>query len=154
MRKAKAEIYATLIIICIGIYCGVGGIRLGIGSLIKPGSGFAIFWASLVLTLLSFTLLINLLFISTKERISLSKRKEWYKPFISVLSMLIYVALLEKLGYILITVILLFIHFSMQGISSKNWKQIAIASLITTFASYYLFSSLLGLNLPKGYLPI
>jgi putative tricarboxylic transport membrane protein len=63
----------------------------------------------------------------------------------------IFFALFEPLGYAISTSLFLLVmtwYFN----KGKRWTNI-LTSLIYGFASYYIFTSLLGVNLPRGILP-
>jgi putative tricarboxylic transport membrane protein len=63
----------------------------------------------------------------------------------------IYFALFEPLGYAVSTSLFLLVmtHFFNKG---KLWTNV-LTSVLYSFISYYLFSSLLGVNLPRGISP-
>jgi putative tricarboxylic transport membrane protein len=78
--------------------------------------------------------------------------KSSYKVIISVIVVTgLYFVLFEPLGYAVATSLFLLVmtHYFNKG---KLWTNV-LTSVIYGFASYYIFTTLLGVNLPRGILP-
>jgi len=73
------------------------------------------------------------------------------KPAILIVSMSIYTAVLEPLGYVLPTIVLVAVILRVLGVTS--WKALILASLGLSVGAYLLFDRALGIDLPKGALP-
>jgi putative tricarboxylic transport membrane protein len=122
-----------------------------VGSFHKPGPGFAPFLAGLCLGLLS---LISL-FQSLKEK----KREEgagvWTGVHFGKLGLLLavlllYAVLLDTLGFLVGTLLLMLCLFRM--VSPYSWRIVLLASFLATAATYILFVVLLETQLPPGIL--
>jgi putative tricarboxylic transport membrane protein len=61
---------------------------------------------------------------------------------------MIYIAVLESMGYLLCTFLLL--CFLFQVYEKRKWGAIVGGAAATSFLTYVVFSRLLQLNLPKG----
>lgn len=75
---------------------------------------------------------------------------DWRAAAPSVLLFLVYIALLEPLGYLLATTA--FIALAARLLGSRRWGRDLLASLAVTVSVYALFSLALGLRLPAGLL--
>jgi putative tricarboxylic transport membrane protein len=68
-------------------------------------------------------------------------------PFIVVLTLVLYVATLETLGYIITTAIL---AAAVLRVMETKLRVLVLVSLILAVVSYLLFDRLLGVTLPRG----
>ena len=67
---------------------------------------------------------------------------------VTLVSLVIYIAVMDRLGLPLATFLYLF--FSMVYLKRSKWLLALVISLITAVISYYLFIHLLGLSFPTG----
>lgn len=136
------------ILICIGSY------RLGLGGYHNPGPGFLPFWTGVVCGVLSSILLISTL---RKKRKSnggggIFEKVKWRDVILVVASMLIYAAVLEKIGFVISTMI--FVGALLRIIGQLKLRMVAIVAVSTALASYAIFELWLHTQLPKGLLGI
>lgn len=75
---------------------------------------------------------------------------DWRAAAPSVLLFLAYIVLLEPLGYLPATTA--FITLEARLLGSRRWGRDLLAALVVAFSVYALFSLLLGLRLPAGFL--
>ena len=75
-------------------------------------------------------------------------RRGFWVIVITLLSLLIYIAVMDWLGLPLATFLYLF--FSMLYLKPSKWLLALVISVITAVISYYLFIDLLGLSFPTG----
>ena len=75
-------------------------------------------------------------------------RVQWKTVILALVSLFICILIFEPLGFLISTT--LFVGFLFKGIEKKRWSVTILASLLMTFASYYIFKVLLQAELPKG----
>ena len=125
-------------------------LRLGIGSVQTPGPGFLLLWSGILLAILA--IILRLLDYSKKKdrgrTIDLWKGLKWHKVISIPISMFIYIILLPRIGYLMMTFGLLVFLFSIVE-RSKLWIQVVFA-FITVMATYIIFYVWLDVQLPKG----
>jgi putative tricarboxylic transport membrane protein len=135
----------------VGLAFGLGGIRLGLGSLHTPGPGFIPAIMGGVLLLLSVVLLLTVFLSRTGEQEKFTFWKEqgsWRTILYSFLALLGYIIFLDPLGYLLAT--FFFLLYLLKFISGKKlWLALGVA-LLTSAMSYLLFAVGLGVSLPHG----
>ena len=134
----------------ISIFVCVESAQVSLGTFHNPGPGFLPFWAGVVLGTFSIVLILTT-FLNKKGEGKLTevwKGVGWKKVILVLFSLFLYIILLPRIGYITSTVGLMIF---MSGIikRSKLWTDIG-TSLITVLASYFIFDSWLGIQLPKG----
>jgi len=126
--------------------------HLGLGSLHQPGPGSFFFLTGIVTALLSLTILLRSFKMGTSEE---AKGAAFGKRGIAkiipvLLSLFLYAMLMERLGFLIVT-LLLFI-FLLRMIEKKKWWLTILVSLIVTAISYLIFELGLQSQLPKGIL--
>jgi len=125
--------------------------RLEIGKITKPGPGFFPFWLGFALIISSLALTIK----SSREKgepSSLSagmwKGLHWGKVLFCLTILVLYACLLESVGYIISTFLLMLLLF--RTIGGQRWLLVVLGSIITSFATYALFRLWLQVQLPVG----
>ena len=148
----KYDIIPIIFWIGLSIFVMVLSIRLDLGKFHNPGPGLMPFILGILLLIVSFYLLIMSLFkIGGKKETS--KREPTQIDFVKIglvlFSLFVYTLLLEKVGYLITTFLLLIILFRSAG--SKRWRSVLIASTLAVFLTYFVFTSF-GLRFPEGIL--
>ncbi|MDP5276223.1 tripartite tricarboxylate transporter TctB family protein [Chengkuizengella axinellae] len=98
-----------------------------------------------------------LLFIENKEETEQEKakrnisKKEISLLLLIVLFVLLYILLLEAIGFIIVTI--LFLTATSRLLGYTNWIRMLIVFVTFTLVIYFSFNELLGLSLPSGILP-
>jgi putative tricarboxylic transport membrane protein len=124
--------------------------ELEIGTPGSPGSGFMIFGTAGVLGILALHLFIKSL-LSEKRRPEKALEKTHRWRVVSVIAANIaYILILQPVGYLLGTFLLM--GFLFQINEKGKWFSSLWGAALTSFVSYFLFSRLLGLNLPRGWI--
>jgi putative tricarboxylic transport membrane protein len=143
MQK-PGEIVAGLCFLAIGIAFVVSSVKLKIGVPTEPQPGFFPFFDGIILIVLSALFL----FQARRGRVGDSPAfgKVW-GPAIVVLALILYVAVLETLGYVITTAILAAV---VLRVMETKPRILVLVSLILAVVSYLLFDRLLGVTLPRG----
>jgi putative tricarboxylic transport membrane protein len=146
MRNKSDMIYGS-VMIPLGIAVIIGSLRLKLGTPLYPLSGFFPFLGGLLLIALSIILI-------TRGWLG---RGQAHQPFgelrqvaILVVCLVIYVAVLETLGYVFSTILITAAILRIMGVTS--WKTLSLNSLILSVGAYLLFNRILGVELPAGIL--
>ena len=144
----------TIFWLALSFFLMIVSYQEGLGRLSKPGPGLAPLLMGALLLLLSF---LNAYFEVAARR---SAKKAGDKPSgeqgktnlkkigIVFISLFLYALLLNILGFIISTFLLLLVMFCSLGVKKIR---AAVASLISTLASYFLFTYL-GMRFPPGIL--
>jgi len=144
--------WSSLFWLVFSILVCVEAIRMGIGSFQVPGPGLLPFWAGIAVG----TLAILLLVMGTLKREEGGKIKNlwrgmnWRTVILVSASLVIYCILLPRLGFLITTLGLMTLLFSIVK-RSRLWIQVFTA-LLTVLVTYVTFYVWLGVQLPKGLL--
>jgi len=133
---------------------GVASVRMDIGTLQVPGPGLLPLLAALFVAALALLLLVtSTLKKGSQGRIAgLWAGTTWKAVVLVSLSLLVYAAVLTRLGFLIATFALMTVLYSVLG-RSRLWLR-ALAALITVLAAYLVFRMWLAVELPKGLLGI
>lgn len=145
--RNKRDVIASVLLILIGIAVIAWSIRLQVGTLLRPMSGFFPFLVGFGIIALS----LILLFQGWVGRSKAPKAYgNWQRPLIMVAGLGVYAAVLDPLGYIPSTFFIGVVTLRILGVVS--WKLIGLSSLALSISVYFLFTQLLGVELPAGVL--
>ncbi len=132
-----------------------GSTLLPYGSIHNPGPGFFPLWLGIILAGMSIGLTLQTTWQKEGAKILrdiLAEKIRWGKVFLVILSLILYGALMDTIGFVLITFLLM--AFLLRSIEPQPWK-IAIGwALAGSLGSYLIFEVWMKLRLPKGFLGI
>ncbi len=122
---------------------------IGIGTWRYPGPGFFPFGTGIVMGCLCLGLYLK----AARTRLG-ETEESWYveagwKKLILILAILLsYALILDRLGYVISTFLLLFFLF--RFVEAQRWLVAIAGSLIVSLVSYGVFDKWLKMQLPKG----
>ncbi len=132
------------ILICVGSYL----LPVGIGSWHDPGPGFFPFWAGVIMGILSFAAYMKALRTHGADIGPWYSREKWKKVLLIMVIILGYALVLETVGFVVSTFLLLFTLFKVA--EDQGWWLAVGGSVIVAIASFVIFDRWLKLQLPKG----
>jgi putative tricarboxylic transport membrane protein len=147
---AKKEWLVSLFLLLLGVACSVEALRLGLGTVRRPGVGFLPLLVGGCLSLLAFFSLIIDIWAAIKDK----TRGTFFVGSIGnvvvvVCCLGVYVVVLPFAGYLLSTFVLFIFLFRTGGF--KGWGAAILAAFLTASISYLLFGFLLNIRFPKGF---
>jgi putative tricarboxylic transport membrane protein len=126
-----------------------GAVLLGLGSAGEPGSGFILFWSGVILAALALVVLADSIRETGEARHELGSTS-WPKVFLILAALVFYGLLLERLGFIFTSFLLLSF---LLGISEEaKWPTVLSVAIAAALGSFALFDLWLQIRLPKGIL--
>jgi putative tricarboxylic transport membrane protein len=143
------EIISGVVGLLIAAFVLAASLRLGVGSLHNPGSGFVLFWAGVLLAVCACILAgVNLAGKRGPVRPSdAGNRMERRNAAVVMAALIVYCWALPKLGYSISTFLLMAVLFGLGKM--KPWM-IVLSASSAALLSYYLFAHLLRTPLPRG----
>jgi putative tricarboxylic transport membrane protein len=151
-NRTNYQIIPVLFWIGLGFFVMILSHNLGLGGLRNPGPGLMPFLLGFFLCMVSFYVLI--LSLRRKEETDSAAQTEQGgqvrlgKLCLVLASLFVYALLLEPLGFLVTTFLVLVILF--RTLNSR-WRPVLVASVLTALTAYFLFSYL-GVQFPKGIL--
>lgn len=148
--RVRADSFTALLMLALSAYITYEGHALGLGTSHDPGSGYIQFWTGIIMAGLSLALLVQSL-TANADRTGIGEvfaGIRWGKVIYVTVVMVAYTALLEWLGFILATAILLLVLF--KTVEPQSWTVAIIGSALTTGSAWLVFVYWLGQQLPTG----
>jgi hypothetical protein len=135
----------ALIWLFLSIFLGAESVQLGLGKPVSPGPGFIPFLLALCLFVLSSLLI----FRASSLRTGLAERPRLRASVFYVTgSIILYVFLFKRLGYLLATFLLMGFLFRTMG--TRRWRWVIGGAFLATSLTYFFFGIVLNLSLPSG----
>lgn len=149
MKRIKITVVSSIALfwVAVGILVCYGATRLGLGSVTEPGAGFIFFWSGLILVILSLMVVAGSLR-NTEEIAGETTEMNWVKVALVLLSLVLYAFFLERLGFVLVTFLLL--SFLLGWIERTNWVRSLGVATAAALGSFAIFELWLKIRLPKG----
>lgn len=150
----RAEQIICLLWIALAIWVCVGSWWIKLGTLSEPAPGFLPFGTGALLGILAISHLIQV----TRQH---PKKMEvelpwvnvnWEKGVYVVFALFAYTLLLQKLGYLIDTFLLMIFLF--RVLERKKWWVVLLGSLLIIGVSYLVFKVWLMVQFPRGFLGI
>ena len=126
-------------------------LNLDVGTPTKPGSGFMIFGTAVVLGVLALLQFLKALLSHDQLAEQEPETIHLWRIVAVIGANVLYIVLLEQVGYLLCTFLLL--CFLFQAYEKGKWASAIGGAAATSLLTYVIFSRLLQLNLPKGLIP-
>jgi len=145
MRNA-GDVIGGVFFVLVGIGAIAGGIGLQVGSISEPQPGFFPFVGGCALVVLASILLVLALQGRSQGVQTFGEIK---RPALLVVAMILYVVVVEFLGYPIATAILSGVVLRILGV---RWGVVCVTSLVLSVGTYILFDRFLDVILPLGVL--
>ena len=135
---------AGLVFLALGVGVCVQAARLGFGSVLAPEPGFFPWIGGLMLAGLAVSLVIR----AGQSGTAAAPRGDWRRPALLLAALVVYVPLLEPLGYPVTTMGLCVV--ALRILRTRRWSVTLAVSVVLALATYLLFRRGLGVELPAG----
>jgi len=135
MRRLESEVIGSLFWLVVAIFFALGGIKVGLGTLSSPGPGFLPVVMAMFLAFLSLFTLIKGLIRSGKT----IGKIPWKRNILAIASVFFYGLLLDLIGFLLSTFVMMFMLFGILKDKNK-WTGVFIYSVATALAAWLIFS--------------
>jgi len=140
------ELRSGLFFFALSLFVLWESLRVGLGTLEEPGSGFISFCTGIILSVLS------LILIGKGWRLRESRKPLPRRVALALVFLIVYSLVLDTLGFVLTTFFLMGIFFRL-GQKRPWWALIGMSALVT-IAAYLVFGVLLHVYFPRGFLGI
>lgn len=148
----KYDKITSLFLLFLSILICILSVKLpvGLGSLRDPGPAFLPFWSGVVMGLLSLVVYLKSIRKKSAEvRGSWFPKEQWINLILVLAALTAYAFLLDILGFLITTFLLMFFLFKVMG--AMRWAWAIGGSIIFSVISYWIFYLWLKVQLPKGF---
>ena len=147
----KADRLSSLFWMAIALFFIYGAIQMGVGTLSDPGTGFFAFLAGSFIVLMALFVFFQSFFRGRGFQAKLSSLWPgggWRRPIVVSFLMVGYCFILEGVGFLLSSILLLSIMFI--WVVNFSWWKAVLISVLASAITNLLFSTLLKSTLPRG----
>jgi putative tricarboxylic transport membrane protein len=145
------ELLSSLLLVLVGALFCLSSLHIGIGSIGSPGPGLIPFGTGGLLILFSLGTILEVIVtkrVKTGDSATLFSGKRWGVVVAVLVSLFVYALVLDFLGFLAATFLILTILFKIP--EQQSWKGAIGISALTTACTYALFAYALQCSLPSG----
>ncbi len=147
-RLNNSELWGGLIGLALGIFVIRSGLKLKLGTINDPGSGYVLFYTGILMCLFAATITVAALTEGGPTFGARWKDARWTKPAIVIACLTVFAFALEPLGFLLSSIPLTLLL--MRLIDPVRWEiAIPVAVLVPT-GMWWVLKHGLGIQLPSG----
>ena len=143
--KSQRDFWAGLMFLVVGVGFAIGATNYSMGTSARPGAGYFPMGLGVLTALLGAFILFESLTIETEDGEPVG-RIAWRPLIVIFLTIMVFGALLPRLGMIL-TIPILIVMTSLAG-DEFHWRGVAINAVVLTFSSWVIFVWGLKLTMP------
>jgi putative tricarboxylic transport membrane protein len=147
-RLNNSELWGGLIGLALGIFVIRSGLKLKLGTINDPGSGYVLFYTGILMCVFAATIIVAALTEGGPTFGSRWQGARWSKPVIVIACLTAFAFALDPLGFLLssIPLVLLLIRL----IDPVRWELAVPISILVPTGMWWLLKHMLGIQLPSG----
>jgi putative tricarboxylic transport membrane protein len=148
LRLNNSELWGGLIGLALGIFVIRSGIKLKLGSINDPGSGYVLFYTGILMCLFALTIMFSAI---TEGGPSFASRWEgarWTRPLIVIACLSAFSLALEPLGFLLSAIPLMLLL--LRAVDPVRWPLALPLALLTPLGVWWVLKHVLLIQLPSG----
>ena len=147
-RLNNSELWGGLIGLALGIFVIRSGLKLKLGTINDPGSGYVLFYTGILMCLFAATIIFAALSEGGPTFGSRWKGARWAKPAIVIACLVAFALALDWFGFLLSSIPL--VLALMRLIDPVRWVLAVPISVAVPTGMWWLLKHMLGIQLPSG----
>lgn len=147
-RFSQADIWSGIAGVALGAFVLWSGIKLGIGSISDPGSGFVLFYTGILMVAFALTISISALMEGGPGIGDQWSGTRWTKPLAVIGCLIAFSVALEPLGFLLSTVPLMLLL--LRVIDPVRWTLAIPVAILAPLGMWWVLKHALAIQLPSG----
>ncbi|MBI5320249.1 tripartite tricarboxylate transporter TctB family protein [Bradyrhizobium sp.] len=147
-RLNNSELWGGLIGLGLGIFVIRSGLKLKLGTINDPGSGYVLFYTGILMCVFAATIIVAALTEGGPTFGSRWQNARWTKPAIVIACLIVFAFALDTFGFLLSSIPLTLLL--MRLIDPVRWEIAIPVSIIVPAGMWWLLKRALGIQLPSG----
>jgi putative tricarboxylic transport membrane protein len=147
-RLNNSELWGGLIGLALGIFVIRSGLKLKLGTINDPGSGYVLFYTGILMCVFAVTIIVAAVTEGGPTFGSRWKDARWTKPIVVIACLIAFAFALEPLGFLLSSIPLTLLL--MRLIDPVRWELAVPISIAVPGGMWWLLKHALGIQLPSG----
>jgi putative tricarboxylic transport membrane protein len=148
LRLNNAELWSGAVGLALAVFVTWQGLKLGIGSIHDPGSGYVLFYTGLLMVLFSLAIMIAGVTEGGATLGSLWAGTRWTKPLTVIACLAAFAVLLEPLGFLLAAIPLMLLL--LRVIDPVRWTLALPLAVLAPLVAWWVLKHALAIQLPAG----
>jgi putative tricarboxylic transport membrane protein len=148
LKLNNSELWGGLIGLALGIFVIRSGIKLKLGSINDPGSGYVLFYTGILMCLFALSIMFAAV---TEGGPSFGSRWEgarWTRPVIVIACLIAFSLALEPLGFLLSAIPLMMLL--LRAVDPVRWTLAIPIGVLTPLGAWWVLKHVLLIQLPSG----
>jgi putative tricarboxylic transport membrane protein len=147
-RLNNSELWSGAAGLALAVFVIWQGVRLGIGSINDPGSGYVLFYTGILMVLFSLAIMIAGVTEGGATLGSLWAGARWTKPLVVIVCLAAFAVLLEPLGFLLAAIPLMLLL--LRVIDPVRWTLAVPLAVLAPLVVWWVLKHALAIQLPSG----
>ena len=148
LRLNNSELWGGLIGLALGIFVIRSGLKLKLGTINDPGSGYVLFYTGILMCVFAATIIIAAVTEGGPTFGSRWKDTRWTKPLLIIACLIAFSFSLDAFGFLLSTIPLMVLL--LRVIDPVRWSLTVPIALLAPLGVWWVLKRLLLIQLPSG----
>jgi hypothetical protein len=145
LKRIGSETIGSLFWIGVGGFFAIEGVRLGVRTVKNPGPGFLPVMMALLLILFSLFILVK----GLGSPAGSMGKIPWRQPVFVIVAIFFYMFLLDWIGFLTSTFVLMFMLFGLLIKGKNRWRSVLFYSLVTALSAWLVFEKVAKMPFPE-----
>jgi putative tricarboxylic transport membrane protein len=148
LRLDNSELWGGLVGLALGVFIIWSGLKLKLGTINDPGSGFVLFYTGILICVFAVTIIVAAVTEGGPTLASRWENARWTKPLLVIACLIAFSLALEPLGFLLSAIPLMVLL--MRLIDPVRWSLTVPISVLVPLGMWWILKRLLAIQLPSG----
>ena len=148
LRLNNSELWGGLIGLALGVFVVWSGLKLKLGTINDPGSGYVLFYTGLLMCVFAVTIIIAAVTEGGPTFGSRWKDTRWTKPLLVIACLSAFALALDTVGFLLSAIPLMLLL--LRAIDPVRWSLAIPIALLAPLGVWWVLKRLLLIQLPSG----
>jgi len=144
----NSELWGGLIGLALGAFVVWAGLKLKLGTINDPGSGYVLFHTGLLMCVFAATIIVAAVTEGGPTFGSRWKDARWTKPLLVIACLIVFSFALDKLGFLLSTIPLMVLL--LRAVDPVRWSLTIPVAVLTPLGVWWVLKRMLLIQLPSG----
>lgn len=147
-RLNNSELWGGLLGLALGIFVIRSGLKLRLGTINDPGSGYVLFYAGILMCLFAASIVISAITEGGPTFRSRWEGARWSKPVVIIVCLIVYSVALEPLGFLISTIPLVLLL--LRAVDPVRWTLAIPLAVLAPLGVWWVLKHALLIQLPSG----
>ena len=148
LKLNNSELWGGLIGLALGIFVVWSGLKLKLGTINDPGSGYVLFYTGLLMCLFAATIIVAAVTEGGPTFGSRWKDARWTKPLLVIACLTVFAFALDTVGFLLSAIPLLLLL--LRVVDPVRWSLAIPIGVLAPLGVWWVLKRLLLIQLPSG----